>query len=165
MKPKKDFWQWYIETAKTAGALVTPSSASRMIGTSRAYIDKLVNTGKIKKYYFICDDGTELPFIGMNDINEIIAKRKKKIEKENDPQILELKAKKERLLDQIEAIQRKKQEAEQENEEMPDELRNQEIENLQDEIEYLERIKQEEETSAEITNFNPEKWKEEKEEN
>lgn len=163
MKNKKDFWQWYVETSKTAGALVTPSSASRMIGTSRAYIDKLANSDKIKKFYFICEDGTELPFIGMNDINEIIAKRRKKIEQENDPRILELKAKREKMLDEIESIQRKKQEQQQEAEETPDDVIEEEIEKLEEEIKFLDQKKAEEEASEEITNFDPAKWREETE--
>ena len=85
MKNKKNFWEWYVETSKTAGSLVTPSSAARMIGTSRAYIDKLAATLKIQKYYFHCEDGTALPFIGMNDINEVIAKRKRKMLYEQGP--------------------------------------------------------------------------------
>lgn len=48
MKNEKTFWEWYVETSKTAGSLVTPSSAARMVGTSRAYMDKLASTGKIQ---------------------------------------------------------------------------------------------------------------------
>lgn len=71
MNKEKDFWTWYTETSKTAGSLVTPSSAGKMLGTSRQYIEKLVAAGRIKKYYF--DD---LPFIGLNDINIEIIRRK-----------------------------------------------------------------------------------------
>ena len=163
MKNKKNFWEWYVETSKTAGSLVTPSSAARMIGTSRAYMDKLASTGKIQKYYFHCEDGITLPFIGMNDINEIIAKRRKKIEQENDPRILELKAKREKMLDEIESIQRKKQEQQQEAEETPDDVIEEEIEKLEEEIKVLDQKKAEEEASEEITNFDPAKWREETE--
>ena len=159
MKNKKNFWEWYVETSKTAGSLVTPSSAARMIGTSRAYMDKLASTGKIQKYYFHCEDGTTLPFIGMNDINEIIAKRKRKIEQENDPRILELKARREQKLEEIEAIQRKKIEAQQEEEEIPDDMVMDEIQQLEEEIKFLEEKKIEEETTENLTNFDPEEYR------
>lgn len=159
MKNEKTFWEWYVETSKTAGSLVTPSSAARMVGTSRAYMDKLASTGKIQKYYFHCEDGTALPFIGMNDINEIIAKRKRKIEQENDPRILELLAKREQKLEEIEAIRRKKLEAQQEEEEMPDDIANDQIQQLEEEIEFLEEKKFEEETTEELTSFDPSQYR------
>ena len=155
MKNKKNFWEWYVETSKTAGSLVTPSSAARMIGTSRAYMDKLASTGKIQKYYFHCEDGITLPFIGMNDINEIIAKRKRKIEQENDPRILELMARREQKLEEIEAIRRKKFEAQQEDEELTDDIANDQIQQLEEEIKFLEEKKIEEETTEDLTDFDP----------
>lgn len=165
MTNKRDFWQWYVETSKTAGSLVTPSSASRMIGTSRAYIDKLASTGKITKYYFH-EGGIDLPFIGMNDINEIIAKRKKKIEQENDPNILELKARIEQTIEEIEKERNRKYEEqkEAESEEMPDEFAFAQAEKYQEILDNLEDILEKEKNSEEFTDFNAEEWKEKIEE-
>ena len=67
---KMSFHEWYIETAQKAGCLVTPANATKMIGCSRQYIEKITKQGRLTKYYY-----EELPFIGMNEINQLIAKR------------------------------------------------------------------------------------------
>lgn len=66
-----DFWKWYTETAKEqGGSLLAPATAARMIGTTRQYLERLVESGKIKKHYY-----QDMPFIGMKDINEEIIRR------------------------------------------------------------------------------------------
>jgi ApbE superfamily uncharacterized protein (UPF0280 family) len=66
-----DFWKWYNETAKEqGGSLIPPATAARMIGTTRQYLERLVESGKIKKHYY-----QDMPFIGMKDINEEIIRR------------------------------------------------------------------------------------------
>ena len=69
-----NFWKWYNETSKEqGGSLVAPATAARMIGTTRQYLERLIETGKIKKHYF-----QDMPFIGMKDINEEIIRRMSK---------------------------------------------------------------------------------------
>ena len=70
----KAFWTWYNETSKTSGALVTPSMAGKMMGTTRQYIQNLIYQEKLTKYEF---DG--MIFIGMNELNEAIVKRQERI--------------------------------------------------------------------------------------
>ena len=70
----KAFWTWYNETSKTSGALVTPSMAGKMMGTTRQYIQNLMYQEKLTKYEF---DG--MIFIGMNELNEAIVKRQERI--------------------------------------------------------------------------------------
>jgi len=69
-----NFWKWYNETAKEqGGSLVAPATAARMIGTTRQYLERLIESGKIKKHYF-----EDMPFIRMKDINEEIIRRMSK---------------------------------------------------------------------------------------
>ena len=69
-----NFWKWYNETAKEqGGSLVAPATAAKMIGTTRQYLERLIESGKIKKHYFV-----DMPFIGMKDINEEIIRRMSK---------------------------------------------------------------------------------------
>lgn len=158
MNEEKNFWEWYNETSKTAGSLVTPASAGKMLGTTRQYIEKLATAGRLKKYYF--DD---LPFIGLNDINAEMIRRKLKIEKENDARKLLKKAQKEQLLDEIKKLQDKKRLDKELSEEIPDDIMLNEEIALDEEIEFLEQQKMLEESSDEITDFDPDKYRENEE--
>jgi len=100
---EKSFWEWYNEKEKTTGSLVTPASATKMIGVSRQYVEKLINAGKLKKHYF-----EDMPFIGMNDINKVIATRNKKIEEENRKDLIWYKAQQEIVKEKIEKIRKRK---------------------------------------------------------
>lgn len=64
------FYQWFTETEKTAGSLVIPSHAAKMLGVSRQYMEKIVISGRIKKHYF-----EDVSFVGMHDINKEMARR------------------------------------------------------------------------------------------
>ena len=92
----KSFWEWYNETEKEAGSLITAASAAKMLGKTRQYIEKLVNNGRLKKYYY-----ENMPYIGMNEINKEIIKKQDKIKKINKKDNLLFLAKKEEYENRI----------------------------------------------------------------
>lgn len=140
----KTFYEWFNKTEETAGSLVTPASAAKMIGITRQYLERLTKAGEIKKYYY-----DELPFIGMKDIEKIIAKRKKRIEKENRKDILLQKAYEEELKRKINKIRQQKAKEEDETF-VPIEENENEAYNRY--INYLEDVLAEEKASPFITN-------------
>lgn len=74
------FWKWYTETEKIAGSLVTPTMAGKLLGTTRQYIQNLMYQGKMTKYEY-----DSMTLVGMNEINQFLAKRQEKILK--DPRL------------------------------------------------------------------------------
>lgn len=137
----KTFYDWFNKTEETAGSLVTPASAAKMIGITRQYLERLAKAGEIKKYYY-----DELPFIGMRDIEKIIAKRKKRIEQENRKDILLQKAYEEELKRKINRIRQQKAKEEYDAFAVVDE--NEEYNQY---INYLEQVLAEEKASSSIT--------------
>ncbi len=123
---EKSFWEWYNETEKVTGSLMTPASAAKMLGTTRQYIEKLVNAGRLTKYYY-----EDLPFIGMNEITKEIARRKERAQKESNPETLLQRARIEQLEAEIDKVR-------QEYENMMNKDRK--IEKDNDYIAYLEDI-------------------------
>lgn len=103
MSNEKNFWEWYQSTAEKEGALVTPSTAAKMLGVKRQYIEKLVFMEYLKKHYY-----EDLPFIGLNDINkEIIRRQRKLLINMRNPNELHEKAKIEKLKERIGELENK----------------------------------------------------------
>lgn len=123
---EKSFWEWYNETEKVTGSLMTPASAAKMLGTTRQYIEKLVNAGRLTKYYY-----EDLPFIGMNEITKEIARRKERAQKESNPETLLQRAKIEQLESEIDKVRQ---------EYTNEMIKNKETEETDNYIDYLEKV-------------------------
>ncbi len=62
--PDFDFLHWFNEKTKLYGVLVTPSTAAKLLGVRRQYIEKIVSAGRLTKLRY-----GQLVFLGMNEIN------------------------------------------------------------------------------------------------
>ncbi|MBN2640327.1 MAG: hypothetical protein JXR78_01600 [Victivallales bacterium] len=71
---KENFREWYRKKVKENGNLVTPATAARLLEISTQHLNRIIELGRIKRYYF-----NNIPYIGMNDINrEIVYRYEKK---------------------------------------------------------------------------------------
>ena len=98
MNEAQIFLEWFTEKEKTVGSLVTPATAAKMIGITPQYLDKIVNAGRLTKHYSPEDN---IPFIGMNEIRQEIARREEK------RKLKEGKSKTELLEDELQKLQKK----------------------------------------------------------
>lgn len=73
MKKMNNFLEWFQETTEKAGHLLIPATAAKLLGTTRQYLNRLEEAGRIKKHYY-----EKQPYIGMNDINKEILRRQNK---------------------------------------------------------------------------------------
>ena len=150
METQNDFLEWYITKEKEIGSLVTPATAAKMIGVTQQYLDKIVIAGRLTKYY----SPDNVPFLGMNEIKQEIARREEKRKQK------EGKSKTELLEDEIQKLQRKLQRIRQEkikafNERADEENNKERHEQLQAEINALQdAIRAEENTELPCTENN-----------
>ena len=121
------------EKEKMVGSLVTPATAAKMIGITPQYLDKIVNAGRLTKHYSPEDN---IPFIGMNEIKQEIARREERRKlKEGKSKAEILEEEKKMLEKELIKIRQNKMKAIQEEQ---DEIENREIyEQLNSEIANL----------------------------
>ncbi|MDD5598686.1 MAG: hypothetical protein PHV82_12135 [Victivallaceae bacterium] len=67
---RTDFFKWYTENAKKHDGLTSPANAAKMIGISTQHLNRIIEMGRINKYYF-----KKTPFIGLDEIYEEIQRR------------------------------------------------------------------------------------------
>ena len=67
------FHAWYLASSVRGGALVNVATAARLMDVTTAYVLKLVRNGELEVFSFVFSDGFALRFIGMHDINRIVA--------------------------------------------------------------------------------------------
>ena len=134
MNEAQIFLEWFTEKEKAVGSLVTPATAAKMIGITPQYLDKIVNAGRLTKHYSPEDN---IPFIGMNEIKQEIARREEKRKlKEGKSKAELLEEEREMLQKKLIKIRQNKMKAYQE---MRDEIENKEqYEQLQAEIAALQ---------------------------
>jgi hypothetical protein len=76
---KQDFLEWYKETEKENGSLVTPATAARLLEISTQHLNRIIELGRVKKHYY-----DKIPYIGMNDIDQEMEHRKQKSDIDED---------------------------------------------------------------------------------
>ncbi|MBQ8755427.1 MAG: hypothetical protein IJZ19_10380 [Lentisphaeria bacterium] len=65
------FAKWFLDTWEETKGIITQSDAARLLGVKRQTIKTRINTGTIKEYEYIDENGKKKSYVSLDQIGKI----------------------------------------------------------------------------------------------